>query len=237
MTTVPGSTGWQSTSGVFHHAFRINPDDQCALLERLIDDPDGTMEGPGSRILKHDGTTTLSLLSEPPHHWVVKRYNNKNTWHAVRRAVRESRAGRCWRVAPQLRVAGIATPAPVAAVEKRCGPLKGIAYYVMQWVDGVLLAEYLQQCPDLTVPARAVGTLFQQLYRAGITHGDMKDTNILIHDARPVLLDLDAVRVHQSGASLRRGYQRDRSRFLQNWSDAATFDAFAQAIPEVTALP
>ena len=160
MTTRGPNSSWECTAGIRHHAFRINPEHRGALLQRLIDDPDRAMTAPGAQILKHDGTTTLSLVSDPPHRWVVKRFNNKNTWHAIRRTVRESRAERCWRVAPELLAAGIDTPAPVAAVEKRWGPLKGRAYYVMQWVEGVLLSEYLWQCQDLQVPARAIGSLF-----------------------------------------------------------------------------
>ncbi|HSH40730.1 MAG TPA: hypothetical protein VK973_01240, partial [Arenicellales bacterium] len=104
-----------------HHAMKmwtlIREEHRCLLLDELIKQPAAVMAR--GRVLKHDHVTTVVAIDDGERYWVVKRYNTKNRWHALRRLFRTSRAVNCWRAAERLREAGIDTPRPVAVLEER----------------------------------------------------------------------------------------------------------------------
>ena len=52
-----------------------------------------------------------------------------------------------------------------------------------------------------------------------IAHGDLKDTNFLMSDRGPVLIDLDSMREYRSENLFEKASIKDRRRFLQNWLD------------------
>src|SRR5690606_3128405 len=66
-------------------------DDSPAMRELLLN-IDREVESIGFTRVKHDGTTTVGYTSRDGRPLVIKRYNTKNPWHFVRRAVRRSRA-------------------------------------------------------------------------------------------------------------------------------------------------
>jgi serine/threonine-protein kinase RIO1 len=68
---------------------------------------------------------------------------------------------------------------------------------------------------------QAVQDLFGKLAAARISHGDLKASNLLWYESSVCLIDLDATRQHQSEASFARAWQRDRTRFLQNWPEGS----------------
>ena len=68
--------------------------------------------------------------------------------------------------------------------------------------------------------------LFKKMESAQISHGDMKATNIIIDNKRPVLIDLDAMRKHISKTRFLHFQREDKKRFFKNLS----------AIPEVDKL-
>ena len=57
----------------------------------------------------------------------------------------------------------------------------------------------------------------RQLYRLRISHGDLKATNLLWHDGRVWLIDLDAMMQHRSDKAFSQAWRRDRARLLRNW--------------------
>ncbi len=60
----------------------------------------------------------------------------------------------------------------------------------------------------------AVRTLFARLAAERIGHGDLKATNFLCCGDELVVLDLDAMRRHDSEAAWRKAWTKDRARFL-----------------------
>lgn len=193
-------------------------DARCPLLDELIEQPEAVLAR--GRVLKHDGTTTVVVVDDGERDWVVKRYNTKNAWHAVRRLLRTSRAVNCWRAAARLLEAGIDTPWPVAAMEeRRLGILRGRSYFISERIDGDTLAHRLHDAgddkPRLVEQAAGIVT---RLREAGIVHGDLKATNFLVSGGRMYLVDLDASR-RPRGRRLETGLRKDLQRFLRNWSD------------------
>jgi tRNA A-37 threonylcarbamoyl transferase component Bud32 len=226
------------SQGLWRLRVTYDPAFEGHALRALAEEPDRWMAGADSRLLKHDCTTTVSSVASGDNHWVVKRYNTKNAWHWLRRSFQRSRASICWDAALRLLEAGVATPRPVAWAEQRLGPLKGRSYYVAQHLSGTPLADHLAARDDAAVETvvAQVGKLFRNLRAAGLSHGDMKASNFLVHGRQVFLLDLDAMRKHRDAARLDRALARDRKRFLRNWDDQPLLrQRFERVIPMPTA--
>lgn len=208
-TEIRCETDWQRFLAV-----RRDADD--APLRELLADPDRYIAA-GS-LLKDGQSSTVALVHLPGRSVVVKRYNLKNRRHRLARCLRPSRARHSWLNAHHLALLGIATPPPLAFFERRFGPLRGTAYYVAEYVAGEAL---LHKLKNKVVKAimQPVVRLFAELWRGGLSHGDMKASNLLAHEDTLYLLDLDAMRRHTDAQRLSKAYQKDRRRFLQNWPD------------------
>ena len=61
--------------------------------------------------------------------------------------------------------------------------------------------------------------LFARLAEARLSHGDLKASNFLCSGDELCVLDLDAMRRHDSEAAWRKAWQKDRARFLRNWPE------------------
>ncbi|MCP5267983.1 MAG: hypothetical protein H6943_02975 [Zoogloeaceae bacterium] len=179
--------------------------------------------------LKSGNTCTVGRVASPDGDVVVKRYNLKNTAHALSRMWRPSRAWHSWREGHRLGLFGIATPLPLALVEERFGPLRRRAWLVNEYCPGESLAVHLS--PDAVPPtaeAQAIASLFSTLHRLRISHGDLKATNLLWHAGQVWLIDLDACTQHRSDDAYRKAWRRDRARLLRNWPANSKLVAWLQ---------
>src|SRR5690606_27618370 len=115
---------------------------------------------------------------------------------------------------------GIATPQPLAMIERRIGPLRREAWLVTDYCPGESLFERVGQTgealPDQAT-ADAILRIFNQLNDAWISHGDFKASNLLWQEGQVWLIDLDAMQSHANEASWRKGWAKDRARFIRNW--------------------
>ncbi|GMR08831.1 MAG: lipopolysaccharide kinase InaA family protein [Gammaproteobacteria bacterium] len=215
-----------------------------ASVWKMLADPDAMMGDGNFQRIKSGNTCTLSngVIDDRP--IVIKRYNLKNVWHGLGRALRRTRASISWENAHLLRFHGISTPRPLALLERRFGPLRGRAWFIMSHVDGPDSMEYFTSgAVDADAKyaiALKFGYLFKSLVSHKISHGDMKASNFIIHAGEPVLLDLDAMKQHRSSASFEPVHNKDMQRFLKNWQDhpdiTVLFEqAFARAGVTLTA--
>jgi len=190
--------------------------EEADFLAPLMADPDAWLEK--GEPLKRGRSATLATVELGGRRLVIKRYNIKGPAHAVSRALRPSRAWHSWIEAHRLRFLGIPTPRPLALIERRLGPLRGRAWLVSEHCPGPNLQERL--AGEEHLPAEigaAVRRLFAQLAEARLAHGDLKATNLIWNGHELCVLDLDAMRRHDSAAAWRRAWQKDRARFLANW--------------------
>lgn len=205
------------------------------VIEQFADRPASVMAR--GRVLKHDATTTVTLVRGDGCGWVIKRYNTKNLWHALRRQLRTSRALNCWRAAAWLRDAGIDTPRPVAVLEERYWRvLRGRSYLICKFIDGETLDKVLGRqaleghVGDNDALIEQAAGIIRRLREHDIVHGDLKATNLVVQGGRVFLLDLDAAR-RASGRRLAAGLHKDLRRFLRNWDDQPTLaQAFRQRL-------
>ena len=116
-------------------------------------------------------------------------------------------------LAQRMKFLGIPTARPIALLERRFGPLRGVAYLVMEDAGREDLSERASASGLGDEQVAGVVRLFSALQAAGLTHGDTKASNFLVSQGRVVLVDLDAM--HEGVA----GLARDIDRFLANWLD------------------
>lgn len=202
--------------GRFTAAVRSAADSLAPLLAA----PDAAMRR--GQLLKDGGTCTVTKVAASGRPLVVKRYNLKSARHAVSRLWRPSRAWHSWREGHRLQFLGISTPAPLALVEERIGPLRRRAWLITEFCPGKNLLEHLaadRAPPD--AEAAALAGLFTAMHRMQITHGDLKATNLLWHDGNVFVIDLDATVQHRSPTAYARAWRRDRARLLRNWPAAS----------------
>jgi len=166
---------------------------------------------------------------------VLKRYNIKSLWHAVKRGLRESRALHSWRQAHRLLMYGIATPKPLAVIEQRRFGLRGRAYLLTEHCQGAdlitCLADYHHQSPPEAY-IQALEQLLASLIRAQISHGDLKGHNLLWNGGKWHLIDLDAMRQHRCQYRFGKAFARDRARLLRNFpTNSALYQLLDKRLP------
>jgi tRNA A-37 threonylcarbamoyl transferase component Bud32 len=194
--------------------------ERSALNEDLLpilNDPNGYMAR--GVVLKDGNSSTVCLVRTGNRSLVIKRYNIKGSWHAVRRAFRKSRAWTAWSNAYRMEFFGIRSLKPIAMIENRTGAMRGTAYLITEYIEGVDALECLRNMKKPNGELEALAGILNDLSESKITHGDLKATNFLMAEGGPVIIDLDAMREHKTQASFHRAFSKDLDRFMQNWKD------------------
>ena len=201
-------------------------------MTAFLHNPDRIINDPKSLFLKKGNSSTVIRIKIDEHDLVVKRYNIKNISHRLRRFLRPSRALHSWKSAHLLQMLGIATPMPVAILERRFGYFRSKAYFVYEHIDGPNAIDFFNHGNEQQklVVAKRILDIFKNLAIAKISHQDMKGTNIIIHQEHPVLVDLDAMSMHISRRRFVRAHQRDISIFLENWKTVPEIDAMFKGL-------
>ncbi|MFT6408172.1 MAG: tRNA A-37 threonylcarbamoyl transferase component Bud32 [Arenicella sp.] len=172
-----------------------------------------------STAFKHDRTTTVSRVQLADEAMVLKRYNPRNQWHKIKRALRRSRARRCWQMSYAFSEAGLNVAAPILMLEDRFGPFRLNAYFVNEFLEGQELMTVLPTMNDAQqlIVAAAIEDAFEKLKAARLTHGDLKASNLMWSNDRLYFIDLDAAQQHRNPVTWLKGHNKDRKRFLKNW--------------------
>jgi len=171
--------------------------------------------------IKHDRTTTVLRLELSNGDFVLKRYNPRNQWHKVKRALRGTRANRCWLMSYAFEQAGLNVARPILMVEKRFGPIRQNAYFVNEHLPGRELLTLLPTMGHFERKAvlNEVRDAFDKMRDAKITHGDMKASNLIWSRGRLFFIDLDAAAKHRSRVTWSQSHNKDRKRFMKNWAN------------------
>ena len=197
----------------------LRRDHDGAALRAILADPDRALQAGAS--LKDGYSATVARIDCAGRTLVLKRYNIKHWRHALARALQHTRAWRAWCNAARLRSLGIATPLPVAVLERRWGPLRSTAYLLTEYVEGVPLTAALDDASVWSRVARELRLLFDALAVLRRSHGDCKASNFLCDAQRVWTLDLDGMRRRFGALRMRRALARDRARLLRNFDAPA----------------
>ena len=188
-------------------------------------------------LYKTGGAASVGRVEVAGRPLVIKRYNIKGPAHWLKRFWRPSRAWHSWREGNRLAFLGIATPKPLAMLEKRVLGLRTRAYLVTEYLPGPdIIERFAPYVKTAAVPEnelQALQQLFAQLIEARISHGDMKGHNLFWDHGRWALIDLDAMRQHPTSAAFAPAFARDRARFMRNWpAESALHRLLEQRIPK-----
>nr|WP_312230360.1 lipopolysaccharide kinase InaA family protein [Pseudomonas sp.] len=206
-------------------------------LAPILADPDAAIAA--GEPLKLGGSSTVARIEQAGRQLVIKRYNIKGFAHWLRRFWRPSRAWHSWCEGNRLAFLGIATPKPLAVLERRTLWLRRQAYLITEHTPGMDIIARFAPCGADQLPPeadlQALEALFAALLRERISHGDCKGNNILWQDGRWALIDLDAMQYHGQASSFKTAYGRDRARLLRNWSaDSALYRELDRRLPTLT---
>ena len=194
---------------------RLAQGESCVRFLRSLD---GLIRD--GQAFKDDTTSSVSRAQWNGRDIVVKRYNHKGLCHSVRHTLKGSRAKRNWVNAHRLGRLSIATPGPLAYVEAYRGPLLWRSYFITQFASGRQVHDVFGDPAVEDAEKRCVNDLVLDLLGVmadhGITHGDMKHTNLLYDGHRIVLMDLDAMRFGGIRSLRRRRHRNDRRRYLRD---------------------
>jgi tRNA A-37 threonylcarbamoyl transferase component Bud32 len=171
-----------------------------------------------AEILKAGRSATVFKLKHGGEWVVVKRYNLKNVWHRLRRCCRGSRAMHSWRFSHVLQLLGVPTPRAIAVRENRFLGLRGRSYFVMEYAQGSPLTETLSKYKESRIAE--LDMFFLQMKFAGISHGDLKASNLLVSHSGVSLIDLDGMKCHARTRSCEAEWNKNYKRFLKNWEIA-----------------
>ena len=188
-------------------------------------------------LYKTGGAASVAKVEVAGRPLVIKRYNIKNVAHWFKRFWRPSRAWHSWREGNRLAFLGIATPKPLAVLEKRFFWLRRRAYLITEYLPGPDIIErfapYIEHGDAPENELQALDQLFAELIAERISHGDFKGHNLFWHEDRWALIDLDAMCQHPSAASFAPAYARDRARFMRNWPPGSgLYQVIDQRLPK-----
>jgi len=180
-------------------------------------------------LLKDGNSQTVAKIEFGGRKLVIKRYNMKNLGHWLRRCFRPSRAYTSWIAAHGLDFLGLVTPAPIAFMEARYGPLRRKAYYITEFSEGKDAVDYFSDPAlndhDARIVADQFIAIFSLLKDQLITHGDMKAKNFLVNNGKVSIIDLDALRFHDNNKTFQPAFKKDMERFMKNWLDKPAIKA------------
>ncbi len=186
-----------------------------AWLARFKATPDSLMVK--GELIKDGNSATVVRCKVGERSVIIKRYNIKNAGHRLRRLLRETRASNAWRAAHLLQMAGIKTPEPLALLEQRRGPLRGVSYLVCADAGGEEMLDAYQHREPTESELDDVKEIFRIMQDLQLCHGDLKAKNFLVTDRGVQLIDLDVLHAVKAKGEFVRCAQKDRERFLRNW--------------------
>lgn len=175
-------------------------------------------------VLKNGSKSLVSHVTLGTAEIVIKGYHHLGFLHSIRHTLKGSRAKQAWLTANRLCGLEIPTPRPLAYIDEYQGALLWRSYFIYEYIPGAGLHTVLH---DPAVPEERKRRLIDQvveilarLSEHGISHGDLKHTNMICQGDKVVFIDLDAMRrVPRIGCLQRYRYERDKARFLRDIAD------------------
>jgi tRNA A-37 threonylcarbamoyl transferase component Bud32 len=176
--------------------WRLRADINVDLLLPILRNPEEFLSNPAQHI-KNSAVVTIARV---PGSLILRRLNYGKFIHCFRDAFRPSRAQRALDAAALLEAANVNTPRALAACDVRILRWPRAAYLITEEVSGAFTLAGLFHAEGTIRPEllRKLASLIARLHNQGISHRDLKWTNILFdQNFGPWLIDLDGVRKFQ----------------------------------------
>lgn len=157
----------------------------------ICNDPDAFLAG-RALLLKPGRSSTVGKADG----LVLKRYNLRKAGNLLKDLFRPSKGRRSYRKAYHLELAGIPTARIIATADRRCCGLLLRSYVLMEAIpEAVELGTHLSRAGAVDARlVRQAAALIATLHREGLTHRDLKESNLVLdRSGRLHLLDLDGL--------------------------------------------
>jgi hypothetical protein len=193
------------------------------------------------RLIKSDDSIRNALvrLSEAkpavsPEEIFVKEFRSKNALHALKPLFSRHRAQIAWQISWHLLNSGIPVPEPEGYLLEKSGPFYGKGYFFSKVLSGChSLATLAWTSRELSNRLDSGGLLealargIAALHDCRVTHGDLKWSNILVHekDNKLWFVDLDSAKLHFQYLGSSR-IARDLARFVLYGFQTETDNAY-----------
>ncbi len=152
--------------------------------------------------------------------WVVKQYSARSYWQWVKHCFKGTNAASSWENANRLQSLHILTAKPVGVLQKKIGGLPCRGYFVMEYVPGKTLSNYLYSFLDLKKQQEMIAKVVQVMMamkQNHLCHRDLKPDNWQVFEEKVYLLDLDNLRSYSWGPFFTYMFNKDVKRFLKAW--------------------
>jgi tRNA A-37 threonylcarbamoyl transferase component Bud32 len=178
-----------------------------------------------SELEKDSRSTTAGAIELDGQKYFLKRYNNKDLKRKLKNSVRQTRPFKVLKTAQTLKDAGIFTPEVYAALNYRRGLLLKSSYLLSEFLHSAQTAgkvfEKLVGEKNLEIFLDKISQALVKIHDAGIIHGDIKISNIIIYpndnDSYDIgFLDLDSSRCYPEALPEKRR-SRDLARLISSY--------------------
>jgi tRNA A-37 threonylcarbamoyl transferase component Bud32 len=223
--------------GVYKYVAAVEQKESVAtMFNHFTQQPETYFE-----ILKHGKANNVFRYQWGECDWVVKQYSDRSWWHGLKHAIKGTHAGLSWQNANRLQSLQILTAKPIAVLRKKWGVLQHRDYFVMEYVPGQTLREYLHSFCDLHEQQKQMIVKVVQIMNAlkqnRLCHRDVKSQNFQVCGDKLYLLDLDNLRVYPWKLLFTRTFNKDVKRFLKIWRNRPVLQqAFVTAFKEAGLL-
>lgn len=195
-------------------------------LQQFLRNPDLFLAEPIKYFKNIPGDTSLvALIKIENKLLVVKRYNVKTSLHKIKLWFRQSRAMTSWKNVEMLCKHHIPTVKPVALLEKRFGPLRDVAYFVYEYIDGTMCCDYFEKNSRLTDIFKKALISFsntaKKMQAAYIYHRDCHHNNMIMNElGEVILLDLDHMKQYNFFKQrFAKSHKKDMAKFIKYLGD------------------
>ena len=161
------------------------------VVAELAADPDAAFTRPGVTLLKDSRTSTVAAFTidtpDGPRPVVLKRVNVRRWVEPLKNLFRPSAVLRSWVSGHTLRDRWLPTPRPLLVLHRHRHGLPA---------EGYLLTERVPDARPLdAVTGPALARVLRTMHDRGVSHRDLKASNVLLTNGSPTLIDLVGVRV------------------------------------------
>ncbi|MCP4119804.1 MAG: hypothetical protein GY737_31275 [Desulfobacteraceae bacterium] len=168
---------------------------------------------PHAHFLKNDHSTSVIRIEINGRTVVVRRDNPVSLPTFTRRLFKQSRSLKIWGKAHWLKKKGLETLTPLAVIEDYLLFIRLRSFIMVSLVEGVTFKEFLAD-PAVSQSSKSevssgILALVRKWHGLGIAHRDPKASNIMVHDNKASLIDIEDVTAPRTKFGQRRSFARD----------------------------
>lgn len=164
----------------------------------IIEDPERHLNDEKTVLIQNNFKSTIGVVKTSAKKVVIKKHNYKSATHKFRRFFRPTRASKNWKYSHLLLSHGVRVPRPIACIETRIGVLRGMSYFIYEYVEGITAEEYFEQHQEnaqkINQAINTIMKLMGRIHTLSLIHGDIRMANMIFCKDQLWLLDLDDMR-------------------------------------------